>query len=68
MFASGTASRLGASHPSGCIDDHGIGSLRELGWGWAGRTSRGVIRTNNAPKVRFSATLGKEPEIELGLV
>ncbi len=28
----------------------------------------GVIRTNNAPKVRFSATLGKEPEIELGLV
>ena len=27
-----------------------------------------TVRTDNAPKVRFSATLGKEPEVELALV
>ncbi len=27
-----------------------------------------TIRTDNAPKVRFSATLGEEPEVEVGLV
>ncbi|MDQ5828264.1 MAG: hypothetical protein M3441_29510 [Chloroflexota bacterium] len=25
-----------------------------------------TVRTDNAPKVRFSATVGKEPEIEVG--
>jgi hypothetical protein len=28
----------------------------------------GVVRTDNVPKIRFSATLGREPEIELALV
>jgi hypothetical protein len=27
-----------------------------------------LVRTDNTPTVRFSATLGKEPEIELALV
>jgi hypothetical protein len=27
-----------------------------------------TVRTDNAPKVRFSATLGQEPEIEVALV
>jgi hypothetical protein len=27
-----------------------------------------TVRTDNAPKVRFSATLGEEPEGELALV
>ncbi len=27
-----------------------------------------TARTDNAPKVRFSATLGEEPEVELALV
>ncbi len=27
-----------------------------------------AVRTDSAPKVRFSATLGEEPEVELGLV
>ena len=26
------------------------------------------VRTDNAPKVRFSATVGKEPEVEVALV
>ena len=26
-----------------------------------------VIRSYNAPKLRFSATLGREPEVEVGL-
>ena len=30
-------------------------------------TSPYTIRTDNAPKVRFSATLGEEPEVEVGL-
>jgi hypothetical protein len=27
-----------------------------------------ALQTDNAPKVRFSATLGQEPEVELALV
>jgi hypothetical protein len=27
-----------------------------------------TVRADNTPKVRFSATVGEEPEIELGLV
>ncbi len=27
-----------------------------------------TVRTENAPKVRFSATLGQEPKVELALV
>jgi hypothetical protein len=27
-----------------------------------------VIRSYNAPKVRFSATVGEEPEIEVALI
>jgi hypothetical protein len=26
------------------------------------------VRTENAPKVRFTSTLGEEPEVEVGLV
>ena len=26
-----------------------------------------VVQTDNAPKVRFSATLGEEPQVELAL-
>jgi hypothetical protein len=33
----------------------------------AARTSKTVIQSNNAPKVRFSTTLGQEPEVELAL-
>jgi hypothetical protein len=32
------------------------------------RTSSSAVRTDNHPKDRFSATVGKEPEIELALV
>jgi hypothetical protein len=31
-------------------------------------TSLSTVRTDNAPQVRFSATLGEEPEVELALV
>jgi hypothetical protein len=31
-------------------------------------TSPYTVRTDNHPKVRFSATLGEEPEVEVGLV
>jgi hypothetical protein len=27
-----------------------------------------TVRTDDAPKVRFSATLGEEPEVEVALV
>jgi hypothetical protein len=27
-----------------------------------------TVRTDNAPKVRFSATVGEEPEVDLALV
>jgi hypothetical protein len=32
------------------------------------RTSPQALRTYNAPKIRFYATLGYEPEVELALV
>jgi hypothetical protein len=35
--------------------------------GLSARTSPQALRTNNAPKVRFFATLGEEPEIDVGL-
>jgi hypothetical protein len=34
----------------------------------AARTSSSGVRTDNTPKVRFSATVGKEPEVEVALV
>jgi hypothetical protein len=34
----------------------------------AARASPCVVRTYNTPKVRFSATLGEQPEIELAWV
>jgi hypothetical protein len=30
------------------------------------RTSSSTVRSENTPKVRFSATLGQEPEVEVG--
>jgi hypothetical protein len=33
-----------------------------------GYTCSPTVRTGNALKVRFSATLGEEPEVEVGLV
>jgi hypothetical protein len=33
-----------------------------------GHTCLTTIRTENTPKVRFSAALGEEPEVEPGLV
>jgi hypothetical protein len=35
---------------------------------YAARTSPYTVRTDEAPKVRFSATLGEEPELEVALV
>ncbi len=35
---------------------------------WAARTSPYAVRTDNALKVRFSASVGEEPEVEVGLV
>ena len=32
------------------------------------RTFLSTVRTDNAPKVRFSATVGEEPEVEVALV
>ena len=41
----------------------------ELGCaGWVSITCPCTVRTDNALKVRFSATLGEEPEVEVGLV
>jgi hypothetical protein len=34
----------------------------------AAYTSPQALRTDNAPKLRFCATLGQEPEVELALV
>jgi hypothetical protein len=31
-------------------------------------TSSSTVRIDNAPKIRFSATLGEEPEVEVALV
>ena len=37
------------------------GGIQRAGWAWG-------IRTENTPKVRFSAMIGEEPEVELRLV
>ena len=34
----------------------------------AARTSPYTVRTDDAPKVRFCATVGEEPEVEVALV
>jgi hypothetical protein len=34
----------------------------------AARPSPGAVRTDNTLKIRFSATLGREPEVDLALV
>ncbi len=34
----------------------------------AARTSPYTVRTDNTPRVRFSATVGEEPEVEVALV
>ena len=35
---------------------------------WAARASPCSKQTDNTPRVRFSATLGEEPEVEVALV
>jgi len=35
---------------------------------WAAGTSLATIRTDNAPKVHFFATLGEKPVIEVSLI
>lgn len=44
-------------------------TLRKLhpGRDHSGRDLLYTVRTDNAPKIRFSATLGEEPEVELAL-
>jgi hypothetical protein len=41
--------------------------VEERAW-WAGTPPSSTVRTDNNPKVRFSASLGEEPEVELVLV
>ena len=41
---------------------------RDLAQAGAASTSHYTVRTDNTPEVRFSATLGGEPEVEVGLV
>ena len=41
---------------------------RDLAQAGAASTSPSTVRTDDAPKVRFSAGLGRKPEIELALV
>ncbi len=41
--------------------------LRDLGWDVGGTLFLSTVRNDNTPKVRFSATLGQEPEVELAL-
>ena len=45
----------------------GEGAFSETQAGWAARTSPYTARTDIAPKVRFCATVGEEPEVEVGL-
>ena len=40
--------------------------LRDLERTLAAHASLSGVRTYNAPKVRFSATVGEEPEVEVG--
>ncbi len=42
--------------------------LRDLGWGVGSRHLPCTVRTYNAPKLRFTATVGEEPEVEVELV
>jgi hypothetical protein len=35
---------------------------------WAARTALSTVRTDSTPRVRFSAMLSEEPEIEVALV
>jgi hypothetical protein len=41
---------------------------RDLAQAGAASTSPSTVRTYDAPKVRFSATVGEEPEVEVTLV
>jgi hypothetical protein len=63
----------------GCIGNHEIRSrdhrmreccvkLHDLGWDVEDHTSLREIRNCNAPRVRFSATLGEVSEVEVALV
>jgi hypothetical protein len=42
--------------------------VRDLGGGEGITRSPTTVRTDKVPKVHFSATLGEEPEVEVGLV
>ena len=42
--------------------------LRDLERGVGSTHFHSTVRTNNASRVRFSATLGEEPVVEVGLV
>ena len=41
---------------------------RDLAQAGAASTSPCTVRTDNTPKVRFSFTVGEEPEVEVALV
>ncbi len=60
--------RAQAQTATGGVEETGLkfsaGAVSRLG----ARTSLSTVRTDNAPKVRFSATLSQEPEVKLALV
>jgi hypothetical protein len=54
----------GTPSPNDLVD-HGVAVAQA---GQAARTSPDTVRTDDTPKVRFWATVGEEPEVELALV
>jgi hypothetical protein len=61
---------LMSCHPAGGIRPSCCGGLRSPKRSRTRRACRSSYgeRTDNAPKVRFSARLGEEPEVEVALV
>ena len=47
---------------------HEIRSLRDLGGGVGSTHLPYTVRTDDTPKVRFSGSLGQEPEVEVVVV
>src|SRR5918992_1432784 len=55
------------NHPPLFTEAPGVGRHSRKPGPWAARTSPCTVRTDDAPKVRFSATVGEEPDAKVRL-